>query len=82
MVLKRAVILKIYYIPNGLTLLIHKKIHQIFRDVGGRLKNDPSKMLLTNFKERPMLRGHLVINMLCKTDGYKYITPVLSPLQC
>ena len=35
---KRAVglILKMYYMPFGLTLLIHKQIHQSFRDVGGR----------------------------------------------
>ena len=32
MVLKRAVILKIHYMPNGLTSIIMKKIQQIFRD--------------------------------------------------
>ena len=53
MVLKRVVTLKIYYMPNGLTPLIHKKIHQIFQDVGGRGKNDPRKILLKTFKERP-----------------------------
>ena len=33
-----AVILKMYYMPNDLTSLIHKKIHQIFRDAGGKMK--------------------------------------------
>ena len=52
MVLKRAVILKIYYMPNGPTSSsIHKKIHQIFRDVGGRWKNYQRKILLKIFKQ-------------------------------
>ena len=37
MVLKRAVILKMYH---------------IFKDAGGRIKNDPRKMLLKHFKQR------------------------------
>ena len=32
MALKRAVILKNYYMLNGLASIIHKKIHQIFRE--------------------------------------------------
>ena len=53
MVLKRAVILKIYHMPNSLTSKLYKKINQIFRDVGGRWKNDPRKILFKNFKQRP-----------------------------
>ena len=53
MVLQKAVILKIYYKPNGLISTIHEKNYQIFRDVGGRWKNDPRKILLKKFKERP-----------------------------
>ena len=53
MVLKRDVILKIYYMPNGLTSFIYKKIHQIFQGVRGRWKNDPRKILLKHSKERP-----------------------------
>ena len=37
----------------GLTLLIHKKIHHIFRDVGGKIKNDSRKELLKKIEERP-----------------------------
>ena len=38
--------------PNGLTSIIHKKILQNFKDVGGQWKNDPSKILVQNVKQR------------------------------
>ena len=40
--------LKNYYMLNGLTSMIHKKIHQIFRDVGGRWKKYQWKILVKN----------------------------------
>ena len=49
----RAVILNIYYMPNRLTFIIHNNIPPNFQGSWGRWKNDPIKMLLKNFKQRP-----------------------------
>ena len=43
--------LKTYYMLNGLTSMIHKKIHQIFSDIGGRWKNQ-WKILVKNLTQR------------------------------
>ena len=54
MVLKRAVILKHYYMTNGLTSLIHKKNLPNFQGCWGKVKKlSLKKILLKNFKERP-----------------------------
>ena len=53
MVLKRAVILKIYYIPNDLTSQIYKKNPPNFQKCWGQMKKYPRTILLKNFKERP-----------------------------
>ena len=66
MVLKRAVILKIYYMPNGLTSLLHKKIYRIFRDVGGKIKKGSEKNFVKNFKERPSKMGKRYFQDLVK----------------
>ena len=42
MVLKKAVILKIYYMPNSPTSQIHKKNPPNFHKCWGKMKNDPS----------------------------------------
>ena len=52
MVLKRAVILKIYYMPNGLNFANTQKNHKMFKGVGGEWKKWEKK-LLKIFKERP-----------------------------
>ena len=44
--------LKNYYMLNGLTSMIHKKIHQIFRDVGGRWEKYQWKILVKKFNQR------------------------------
>ena len=50
----RHVILKNYYMPNGLTPgIIHKNIPPHFREVGGEMKNALIKILLKNFTQRP-----------------------------
>ena len=49
MVLKRAVILKIYYMPNGPTSLIHKQNPKKIQGCWGKMKNNREK----KFKERP-----------------------------
>ena len=53
MVSKRAVILKIYYMPNGLASPIHKKNQPNCQGCWGRCTNDPRKKLLKFFKKRP-----------------------------
>ena len=53
MVLKRAVILKMYYMPNGLTPLIRKKNQPNFQGCWGKMKNESEKNVVKKFKERP-----------------------------
>ena len=45
----RAVILKIYHMPNGLTSMIHEKFHQISRE----MRNALMKKSLKKFEVRP-----------------------------
>ena len=51
-VLKRAVILKNYYMPNGLTSLIHKKNLPNFQGCWGKVKKNLRTILLKKFTER------------------------------
>ena len=52
MVLKRAVILQNYYMPNGLTSLIYKKSTKFSGMLGEDEKIITRKILLKKFKER------------------------------
>ena len=74
MVLKRAVILKIYYMANGLASIIHKKIYQIFKDVGERWKNDLRKILVIFFKQQSSKLKKGYSQVLVKQTVATYLT--------
>ena len=57
MVLKRAVILTIYYMPNGLTSLIRKNNPPNFQGCWGRWKNDRRKKNLKVDRSHKLEKG-------------------------
>ena len=46
----RAVILKMYYMPNGVPSIIHNKIPPNFKGNWGRVEKNPIKNVFKNFK--------------------------------